>query len=1097
MTDLRPSATAWVDLIVLAALAATFGAHQLLPTQDGSWAALALLLVCAAVAHAFPIRPAFDNVTYHLTGAFVLAGAMLLSPVQLAVLATFSIASDLWLRRRMPGVWVLWAFNAAQTTIASLVVLLWLRWAHTRQLETLQDTVVLVVGVALFTFIQALLVGVVVALNSRKSLFSAGTFSRAALLSDFAIGLGGLVVGGLWLVKPMLLLLMPGLVVVLHRATRTAHLAELADRDPKTGLHNARFLERALEAALVRARQHGQPLAVLFADLDHFKQINDRYGHDVGDLVLRGLACVLEDGVNRGDIVARYGGEEFVVLLPGADEGTAMALAEQLRVAVQNHTLELPSGESLACTISIGVALSPVDGDDPATLLRQADAALRQAKTTRNCLARCAETGHARPADVESVPPPSAAGAASSPRLATLVLGLVTGAGALATLFSIAATLVQPESWSAVVPFLMAAVFAEFMSVNVYQARQQRITLSFSVAAVMATIAAVPFAAPLVTLIACFFATTFVMRQREWRKVLFNLANPVLASAAAGTVYSALRPVDSQISIWTVAAGLAAVLVYVAVNLGPLSLMIALHSGRPLVSVLKASGWFAPTKVLLGLTGAFVGGAFAQLGLVVVAMFVLPMLLMRYTLAFYARRSQDTIRMLEDQAATLEQQTDRLEHQALYDALTDLPNRVLLERELDRTLSEPSNPDTALLLLDLDRFKEINDTFGHRHGDLLLQQIGPRLRSALRERDTIARLGGDEFGVILPEANEHEAQRLALALLSAFKAPFTIEGYPIEVGASIGIAASRNDGRDAATLLRVADVAMYVAKHGQLGLAVHRPEHDRYSPERLTLVAELRQALENDALTLFYQPQVDCHTGQVLGAEALLRWEHPTRGMIPPDQFVALAERTGLIRPLTRWVLDRALRQCRAWRDQGYTIRVSVNASMHDVHDAYLPEEVAQVLARWQLPADCLRVELTEGTLMTDATRALDVLERLRAMGVTIAVDDFGSGYSSLAYLSRLPVSELKIDRAFVSDIQAGGHNAAIVRSTIGLGHDLGLEVVAEGAENQASMDLLRRFGCDSVQGYWISRPLSAAAFAAWLASARSSIAQADQLRAA
>lgn len=1080
MTDLRPSARAWVELMVISAFVVVLATQQLVSGRDGDWLALAVLLVCAAIAHIFPIRPAFDNVTYHLTSAFMIAGAMVLSPLQAAILAVVSLAPDLWLRRHIPGVRVLWAFNSAQTALATVSVLAFLQWTGTRQLETFSDALALLIAVGLFTLIQAILVGVVVALNAQKSLLATGTLSRAALLSDLAIGLGGLLVAGLWMVKPALLVTAPALLVVLHRATRNTHLAELADHDPKTGLYNARFLERALEDALQRAKRHDRNVVVLFADLDRFKRVNDRHGHEVGDRVLRGVGRILQSQVGRDGIAARYGGEEFVVLLPRATDQDALALAERIRQAVEQHAFDVPNAGSLSCTISIGLASAPEDGSDKHALLSAADAALREAKTGRNCVARANARTEVQPSPPAPVPSIRPAGG-PAPRGAALLLWTTVIAGGVATLWSLVATLQRPELWTAVAPFLAAAIVAEFLGVDVYQARRQRITLSFSMAATMAAVAAQPVAAPTVSLIASIVATIVVLRQRNVRKVLFNLANPVLASLAAAVTYAFARPSTADITIWNLGAALGAVLVFVAFNVGLISLMISLHTRQALPRVLKDSGWFAPTNILLGLTGAFVGGAFAQLGPVVVAMFVVPVLLMRYTLAFYARRSQETIRTLESQAATLERQADRLEHLATHDALTDLPNRLGLERRLDELLNDRSGPDATLLLLDLNRFKEINDTFGHQHGDLLLKEIGPRLQAVLKSRDTIARLGADEFAVLLSRTTAEHAERVATDLRQALTDPFIIEGYPVEVTASVGVATSRDDIIDSATLLRHADIAMNVAKRSQAGQATYRPELDQHSPERLALVAELRFAIENDGLSLVYQPQVPTGVGSKVSAEALLRWHHPTRGTIAPDQFVGLAERTGLIRHMTHWVIDQALRQCRAWLDSGYAIAVAVNASMHDVHDAHLPEEVAAALDKWHVPANYLRIEVTEGTLMADAERTLDVLGRLRSLGVDVAVDDFGTGYSSLTYLSQLPVNELKIDRSFVADMRSGGPNASIVRSTITLGHDLGLRVVAEGVEDEATWRLLRKYGCDAVQGFWLSHPIESTALIDWL----------------
>jgi diguanylate cyclase (GGDEF)-like protein len=415
--------------------------------------------------------------------------------------------------------------------------------------------------------------------------------------------------------------------------------------------------------------------------------------------------------------------------------------------------------------------------------------------------------------------------------------------------------------------------------------------------------------------------------------------------------------------------------------------------------------------------------------------------------------------------------------------LTDFPNRSYLLARLAELVSdgeEPARP-SALLLLDLDRFKEINDTFGHQCGDLLLQEVGQRLRDRLGFGDIIARLGGDEFGVLLPGAGAERASEAARTILQALEQPLLLEGQELEVGASIGIALSPDHGCDPDVLMRRADVAMYVAKRGHTRLSVYDPEQDHHSPERLQLVGELRRAIESDGLVLHYQPKVSFRTGKIIGSEALVRWAHPQRGIIAPDDFIPLAENTGLIRQLSRWVLNEALRQCRAWQDAELYLPVSVNLSTRDLLDPTLPEIVSDRLEHWRLAPSSLKLEITESAVMADAERAIEVLGRLRSMGVRISVDDFGTGYSSLSYLKRLPVDELKIDRSFIRQIASDENDVAIVRSTIGLAHDLGLTVVAEGIEDRQSWDVLARLGCDVVQGHYVSRPLTADALVEWL----------------
>jgi len=433
---------------------------------------------------------------------------------------------------------------------------------------------------------------------------------------------------------------------------------------------------------------------------------------------------------------------------------------------------------------------------------------------------------------------------------------------------------------------------------------------------------------------------------------------------------------------------------------------------------------------------------------------------------------------------------EKLRHQARHDALTDLPNRTVLHERLREAMGRRQGDDApvALCLLDLDHFKEVNDTLGHEHGDLLLRQVAARLTRAVRPVDTVARLGGDEFALVLLATDAAEADAAALALGAALDAPFLIAGHSLQVGASIGIALGPAHGRDSATLLRRADVAMYAAKRaGGGGYAVYAPEQDAALPARLSLIADLRHALVDGALALHYQPQVAVGSGRVVGVEALARWPHPTHGFVPPDQFIPLAEGMGLIGALTDWVLDTAIRQCRVWRDAGHALVVAVNLSAATLHDARLPTTISRLLRVHGVPAGSLRLEVTESALMADPARAGVVLAGLAEVGVGISVDDYGTGYSSLSYLKRLPVDELKIDRAFVRSLTTDEADRIIVASTIGLGHSLGLTVVAEGVEDEATWTSLAALGCDAVQGYHLGRPMPVAELEGWLRAQRSS----------
>ena len=435
-----------------------------------------------------------------------------------------------------------------------------------------------------------------------------------------------------------------------------------------------------------------------------------------------------------------------------------------------------------------------------------------------------------------------------------------------------------------------------------------------------------------------------------------------------------------------------------------------------------------------------------------------------------------------------------LEYQAMHDALTDLPNRTLFHDRLEQAIASArrNGGSMAILLMDLDRFKDVNDTFGHHHGDLLLQEVSHRLRGALRESDTVSRLGGDEFGVVLPVADECRATVVATKLLQALANPYVVEGQSFDIGASVGIALSPTHGDDANALLRRADVAMYAAKRAAAGYSVYTSEQDQHSPARLALIGDLRQAIEQERFLLYYQPKLHVKTGSVDHVEALVRWKHPERGLIPPDQFIPLAEQTGLIKPLTLWVIEEALQQCKRWSRQGLDMTVAVNLSARSLHDPQLVDTIRDRLRAHGLKPSSLGVELTESAVMADPVRAMDTLSRLRRMGIQIAIDDFGTGYSSLGYLKRLPVDEIKIDKSFVMDMALNHDDAVIVRSVLDLGHNLGLKVVAEGVENQRILDVLVSMGCDLAQGYHVCHPLHAEAFMTWLGGPQVRISQAS-----
>jgi diguanylate cyclase (GGDEF)-like protein len=418
------------------------------------------------------------------------------------------------------------------------------------------------------------------------------------------------------------------------------------------------------------------------------------------------------------------------------------------------------------------------------------------------------------------------------------------------------------------------------------------------------------------------------------------------------------------------------------------------------------------------------------------------------------------------------------EHLSLHDPLTGLPNRLYFQQRLERRLLNDGS--AAVLLMDVDRFKEVNDTLGHDVGDRLLREVGRRLRQVERGETVVARLGGDEFAVLLGGDDVH-IEGMVSRINRDMSRPFDLGEVTLDVMASIGIASTPRDGSSAALLLRRAEVAMYDAKRGLTGVARYAADRDPYSSRRLSLIGDLARAVEERTLELHYQPQAVPGSGQVTGVEALLRWNHPLWGNVPPDEFIPLAEHTGLIKPLTRLVLETAVRQCVAWREAGTPVLMAVNISMRNLLEPELADTVARMLLQAGLPAALLKLEVTESAIVSDPERAVRALERLVDLGLQVSVDDFGTGYSSLTRLRSLPVHEVKIDRSFVRHLAERPEDRAIVRAVIGLGHDLGLRVCAEGVEDEASWRLLESFDCDLIQGYFLARPMSAEAMTTWL----------------
>ena len=1080
----------WIGIVLAASLAITILRLQPHGVTGSELAALATLALCAAVASAFPIRSASGGAVYHLTGIFFVAGAVILRPAFCTLLPILALTPDTWRGRHRPGALVRWTFNIAQTVVAMHVTGMWFDWVAGGQIGDPRGLVALLGASILFTFTQAVLVGAIISLQSGVPFLRSDTFALPALLGDGLIAVCGTLIAGLWLSMPWLLLLAVPLLVIAHRLTRDAHLAHFAQVDSKTGLHNSRHFETALEEELAHSQRVRRPVAVMFADLDYFKRVNDEHGHAAGDRVLREVASILTDVLRKGDTIARFGGEEFVALLPGADPEEATYLGERVRAAVEAAAFEIGPGTSVRCTISVGLAFAPQNGTEVAELLRQADMAMYRAKQTRNAVA------HPEPVSRLHTPAPpvrranaQSAGTevrpswAARPVLWTVVLG-----AAAVIVTSIAATW-SAGSWALLLPFLALAVAAELLTVRIQDTgREETISFSFTIAVTMAAVPLESVPTALVSLAAALLQVGLFGRRRGLERGLFNLANPALAATAADCAYSVLRPTDGALSAWYLVAAAGAVIAFQVVNVGLVVLMISLHSRRSLIAVARESAWFAPTNALLGFTGVFVGEAHTQLGPLGVAMFALPVLVMRFTLAFTAERSRRSIetlqamnRQLGSEIGQREHAEEQLRRVAFQDPLTKLPNRTALLEWLESALEQAraNSGRVAVLCVSLDRFRVVNDGLGHDAGDRVLLCVRDRLQAHAESGIRVAHLGGDEFALMVADARPAELVSMAQSLLRDIEQPVGVAGHQVFVTASIGVAVNTVDDERPATLLRNADVAMQRAKtRGRGRCEVFDTAWTAGGRERLELEADLRTAIAEGGLVVYYQPLVNLSTGRIEELEALVRWQHPRRGLLSPAEFLPLAEDTGLIKKIGSWVLHEGCKQLRAWQQipgcEQMSLAVNLSARQLDSPSELLADVRGTLLATGLNPRH-LTLELTETIAMQDAETTAITLQVFRNLGLRLAIDDFGTGYSSLAYLRQFPVDTLKVDRSFVAGIGRDDQETAIVRSVVALANSLGLGVTAEGIEDTVQRDQLRALGVHRGQGFYFARPLPAA----------------------
>ena len=567
-------------------------------------------------------------------------------------------------------------------------------------------------------------------------------------------------------------------------------------------------------------------------------------------------------------------------------------------------------------------------------------------------------------------------------------------------------------------------------------------------------------------------------------RALWNRAQIAWSVVVEAAIFHSIASLESDWFVLIPAVLLSGIVGY-AVNAALVAVHVRLERGEAVTAVLRQMhvgvfGEFLLSYMGLALFSVVMASTFVSVGHWSILVFMAPLM--------FARQMFTRTHRLHEATVELEEREREKEYQALHDALTGLPNRVMFHRHVSDALEAADDRVDqdrvlALMLLDLDHFKEVNDTLGHHVGDILLQQIGPRLSGVLREGDLMARLGGDEFGIALPDLpDEATAIRVAERIMEELERPLTVEGVHLDVSGSIGVALGHARDVDVETLMRRADVAMYAAKEAGCGFEIYSPSLDRHSAAGLTLIGRVRPAIDDHEFVLWYQPKVRLSDERVIGVEALIRWMHPERGLVLPAEFIPMVERTVLLRPLTQHVLDLALQQLRRWRHMGLDLEMAVNVSPRSLLDRRLVEEVSGTLARWRVPAERLTLELTESFIMSESARSTEVLTGLSETGVLLSIDDFGTGFSSLSHLRRLPIEEIKIDRSFVGRMREDENDEKLVRATVDLGRNLGLRVVAEGVEDRETGEALAGMGCDAAQGFLFAEPRSAPELTRWLA---------------
>jgi diguanylate cyclase (GGDEF)-like protein len=1061
----------------------------------------ATLVAATGIAHIFPVTSVEHRQSYHVSLPFFVAAAVHLPTAPLALLVVLVHLAE-WARVPQRS-WYGQTFNCAVyiLSVGLAGVVYHLIWSSNRAVD-LSDPACLLAGTAAVIVFGALnrglVSGVLWLCNGIRPRQQRMLFETEGLFIDTLLLAMGLPLARLGLDASWAMALGAAPVLLIHRALDLPNIRAQARREPQTGLATPAAFRDACELELRRARHFGRPLGLVVLDIEDFERIVAEHGRSSADALLRDAARLLQQSARDYDVPARLDRARFGLLLPETDPAGARAMVRHVRRTITERGFDVASSfDRVGIVLRAGMASAQSEAVSVDELLERAIAALdlssadedvhivadRARPTPPPAPALASRSDAASPTSSQptkaSAPQPVDDDAPRTAGLSRLGKVFVTGVSCLAAaLFVWAMTEVTHVDLTALAFLLGLVLLAELLSVQLFDRS------SFSISAAPCLAAGMLLGVPGVALVAPVSAIVLgIYKHIAWYKVVFNCSVYVIGGVAATLVYRIIAPPLelTALPVLLVAAALAG-LAYYGHSVFVAAIM-AIEMRRRLHQVfLEYFQWLWPQYLVLSVMGLFLALGYTHFGVLGASMFALPPLMLRVVSKQYTERTLSNVRQLREL-------NDQLTHQAFHDSLTGLANRARLTDRVQQALERAARrqQQVVILFIDLDNFKAINDSLGHAAGDQLLVAVSERVRACLRASDTPARLGGDEFAVLLEDVDgPDEAIRVAQRILDSVQMPFGLSQKDVFVNASIGIAVSHLGEVAADELLRNADVAMYAAKEAGKGrYEIFESRLHTAVLERLALEADLRNAIERNELVLHYQPTVCLTSGEISGVEALVRWNHPKRGMVPPLDFISSAESSGLIVPIGRWVLREACRQGREWhRSQpgAEQLSIAVNLSVRQLQEPSIVDDVAEALEWSGLPPELLVLELTESLLMHEADTTVERLWALKALGVRLAIDDFGTGYSSLSYLRRFPVDILKIDRSFVSGVGGGLQDTVLTEAIVGLSRTLRLQVVAEGIEAPAQLEVLRRLGCQFGQGYFFSRPLAVADLEAYLA---------------